>query len=73
YINSEIVKNADMVDRGVRNYPFYVVRNMIIPSVLVEVGFISNSQDRAKLVDSKYIEIYADSIYNGIVKYYSKQ
>nr|WP_106783670.1 N-acetylmuramoyl-L-alanine amidase [Lysinibacillus timonensis] len=73
YINNEIVKNADMANRGVRNRDFYVVRNMIIPSVLVELGFLSNSADRAKLIDSEYVEIYADSIYNGIVKYYSKQ
>ncbi|RQW75466.1 hypothetical protein EBB45_06890 [Lysinibacillus composti] len=73
YINSEIVRNANMDNRGVRNTPYYVVRNMIIPSVLVELGFISNSEDRAKLVNSTYVEKFAQSIYNGIEKYYQKQ
>lgn len=69
-INSEIVRNADMRNRGVKEADYYVIRNMMIPSVLVELGFISNSADRAKLVSDKYVEIYAQSIYNGIVDYY---
>lgn len=73
FVNNQIVKNADMKNRGVRKYPYYVINNMIIPSVLVELGFISNAADREKLVSNKYVEIYAQSIYNGIVQYYSKQ
>lgn len=46
---------------------------MEIPSVLVELGFISNQQDFNKLVNDKYIEIYAQSIFNGIRDYYSVQ
>lgn len=72
YINTEIVNNANMRNRGVKEAQFYVTRNMIIPSVLVELGFISNSEDRKKLIDDKYVEIYAQSIYNGIVDYYAK-
>ncbi|MBD8038812.1 N-acetylmuramoyl-L-alanine amidase [Solibacillus sp. A46] len=72
YINTEIVNNAKMKNRGVKEAQYYVTRNMIIPSVLVELGFISNAEDRKKLVDDKYVEIYAQSIYNGIVDYYKK-
>lgn len=71
YINSEIVKNAAMKNRGVKEGNFYVIRNMTIPSVLVELGFISNTADRNKLVSDKYVGIFAQSIYNGIVDYYS--
>lgn len=73
FVNNQIVKNAEMKNRGVRKYPYYVINNMDIPSILVELGFISNPQDRAKLVSNEYIEIYAQSIYNGIIQYYSKQ
>lgn len=72
YINNEIVKNANMKDRGVKEGPFYVIKNMIIPSVLVELGFLTNQSDRDKLINDKYAEIFAQSIYNGIVQYYSK-
>lgn len=73
FINSQIVNNANMYNRGIKTAPFYVTRNVIIPAVLVELGFISNDSDRAKLVSDKYVEIYAESIYQGIVQYYSKQ
>ncbi|MCM3389124.1 N-acetylmuramoyl-L-alanine amidase [Ureibacillus chungkukjangi] len=69
-INTQIVTNANMQNRGVKQQSFYVINNMIIPSVLVELGFISNTDDRAKLVNDKYVEIFADSIYKGIVQYY---
>lgn len=71
YINNEIVSNASMRDRGVKREDFYVIRNLIMPAVLVELAFITNSEDVAKLKDSAYIDIYARSIYNGIVKYYN--
>ena len=70
YINNEIVNNADMKNRGVKKANYYVIKNMMIPSVLVELGFISNSDDRAKLINDKYVEIFADSIYQGIIDYY---
>ncbi len=71
-INSQIVKNANMVDRGVRKEDYFVVRNLTLPSVLVELGFVTNASDREKLTSSKYIDIFADSIYTGIVQYYKK-
>ncbi|WP_342580987.1 N-acetylmuramoyl-L-alanine amidase [Ureibacillus sp. FSL W7-1570] len=69
-INNQIVKNADMYNRGVKQEDYYVIRNMLLPSVLVELGFITNPEDRAKLTNSEYIEIFGDSIYKGIVEYY---
>ena len=73
FINSEIVKNANMKDRGVKREDYYVIRNLYIPAVLVELGFITNSEDRSKLTSDQYIEIFAQSIYNGITKYYSQK
>lgn len=71
-INSQIVKNANMKDRGIKQADFYVIRSMILPSVLVELGFITNPEDRSKLTSSQYINIFGDSIYKGIVEYYQK-
>ena len=72
FINDEIVKNAKMNDRGVKREDYYVIRNLYIPAVLVELGFVTNSEDRAKLTSDAYIEIFAQSIYNGITKYYAQ-
>lgn len=71
-INNEIVKNAKMYNRGVKRADFVVIKGNVMPAVLVELGFLTNSEDYAKLVSDQYVEIFADSIYNGIVEYYTK-
>ncbi|MEO4054144.1 N-acetylmuramoyl-L-alanine amidase [Solibacillus sp. CAU 1738] len=71
-INNQIVKNAHMNNRGVKRADYVVIKGQIMPAVLVELGFATNAEDRNKLTDSKYIDIYAQSIYDGIVEYYSK-
>jgi N-acetylmuramoyl-L-alanine amidase len=71
-IQQQIVNNAGMKDRGVKDYDFYVIRNNTVPSVLVELGFITNSSDYQKLTSDNYQNIFAQSIYNGIVQYYSQ-
>lgn len=73
YIQNNIVKRADMVDRRVKDERFYVIRNQNIAAVLVELGFITNSDDFKKLTSDAYLEIYAESIYQGLVEYYSAQ
>ena len=73
FVNNQIVKNVNMENRKVREKNFIVVANTNIPAILVELGFLSNSEDRAKLTDDKYIELFAESIYKGILEYYSKQ
>lgn len=73
FIQRNIVQKANMSDRGVKNKGFYVIKNNNVAAVLVELGFITNSQDYAKLTSEKYLEIYADAIYQGLYQYYSKQ
>ncbi|MCL1695851.1 N-acetylmuramoyl-L-alanine amidase [Lysinibacillus sp. BPa_S21] len=73
FVNNQIINNANMNNRGVKKYNYYVIHNTIIPAILVELGFLSNNEDRAKLTDDQYVEKYAESIYKGILEYYSKQ
>ncbi|MFJ7920837.1 N-acetylmuramoyl-L-alanine amidase [Lysinibacillus fusiformis] len=73
FVNNQIVKNVNMKDRKVKEMKYMVIANTNIPAILVELGFLSNSEDRAKLTDDQYVELFADSIYKGILEYYSKQ
>jgi len=54
---------------GVRQANFYVLKGVNSPSVLVEMGFISSSKDRAKLSNAQVQKKMAQGIYNGIVEY----
>lgn len=73
FIQNEIVKQASMADRKIKDKDFYVLRNNNITSVLVELGFISNSDDGKKLTSSNYWAVYANAIYEGILKYYQSE
>lgn len=71
FIQKNLVKNADMNDRGVKDERFYVIRNNNIASVLVELAFLTNADDYNKLTSDSHLEIFAESIYQGLVQYYS--
>ena len=64
--------NAKMysaIDNGSNYYPFYVTRTDVCPSVLVEVGFITNDLECAYLKDDAYQQVFAQAIYRGIADY----
>ena len=48
----------------------YMYQRLNKPGVLVEVGFLSNSYERNKLITSEYQIQLAKSIVNGIIEYY---
>lgn len=56
-------------DRGVKSALFYVLKGAIAPSVLVEVGFVSNREEEAKLAKASYREQIADTLAKGIIRY----
>ncbi|MDP3730161.1 MAG: N-acetylmuramoyl-L-alanine amidase [Candidatus Omnitrophota bacterium] len=65
--NSLITRN-----RGVKTARFYVIKFTRIPSVLVEVGYLSNKFEELKLKDDGYADRMADVIAKGILAYKNK-
>lgn len=63
------VGNTDRVAMSIEN--IYVVKSMDIPSVIVEVGFLSNAEEERRLNDEEYQSKMAYAIYVGIVEYYN--
>lgn len=53
-------------DRGLRQNDWYVVRNARMPAVLVEVGFVSNPDEAARLADDAYLKDVAEGMYSGV-------
>ncbi|WP_162848359.1 N-acetylmuramoyl-L-alanine amidase family protein [Paenibacillus nanensis] len=49
--------------------PFYLLRRVDEPSVIIEMGYISNAQDRAMLTDSFHQNEIARAIASGIRQY----
>ncbi|MBI5236107.1 MAG: N-acetylmuramoyl-L-alanine amidase [Deltaproteobacteria bacterium] len=73
-VNSKLVarlaKDYDGVkSNGVKGAPFYVLVGTKMPSILVEVSFISNPTDEKRMKDEKYLRAITDGIYDGVAAY----
>ena len=64
-----MVARTKAVDRGTKAEQFYVIANVQVPAVLIEAGFLSNSEDMAKLGTDDYREQMAAAISEGIMRY----
>ena len=53
-------------NRGLKEESWFVVRKARMPSVLVEAGFISHSEEAAQLHDPGHLKKMALGIYNGV-------
>ena len=64
----ELTEITGLASRGVKSRPgLYVLRKTAMPAVLVELGFISNPSDAAKMRDNP--SLFARGIYEGILDF----
>ncbi|WP_026907655.1 N-acetylmuramoyl-L-alanine amidase CwlD [Paucisalibacillus globulus] len=69
-IQAEITRNLENTNRSalaINN--LYLLKNAEIPGALVEIGFLSNLEERELLKDQTYQRQMAGSIYEGILRY----
>ncbi|MCU1233216.1 MAG: N-acetylmuramoyl-L-alanine amidase [Candidatus Solibacter sp.] len=60
---------AGQKNRGVKKAPFVVLIGANMPSVLAEIGFVSNPREEVLLKKSDYRQKLADALYRGVSKY----
>ncbi|HBL15049.1 MAG TPA: N-acetylmuramoyl-L-alanine amidase [Cyanobacteria bacterium UBA11162] len=68
-VHNSILQSVDVGNRGVRQARFYVLRRSSMPSILVEVGFLTGRDDSAKLANPTYRSQMAQAIARGILQY----
>ena len=73
-VQNALVKNmrgkyGTIADLGVKQAPFFVLIGARMPSILVEVSFISNPVEERRLKSNRYLDRIADGIVNGVVAY----
>jgi len=56
-------------DFPVSNGSLFLLRNAQVPVILVEVGFISNLEDKAKLRDPSYLQQIAEALGRAVIEY----
>lgn len=69
FVQNQLVKNSKRVNRNVRQAGFLVLREVGMPSILIELGYISNKQEENYLKSSSGQTSLANSIYNGFRDY----
>ncbi len=63
---NNLVLETEASDRGVKSANFFVLRGAFMPSILVELGFISNFEEGKKLNKENYQDNLVESMFYGI-------
>jgi N-acetylmuramoyl-L-alanine amidase len=61
--------NATAKNRGIKKAPFVVLIGASMPSVLAEIGFLTNATDEALLKKPEQRQKIAEALYKGIASY----
>ena len=61
--------NAAVKNRGIKKAPFVVLIGASMPSVLAEIGFLTNSADEALLRKPEQRQKIAEALYKGVAAY----
>lgn len=78
YPFAEIIHNAlldelDRTDRGIDKRPEIVVtRETKMVAALVELGFLSNEEEEALIMETDYIDRAIEAIANGLIEYFEE-
>ncbi len=71
-VQSELNAALDLRNRGVKQAPFRVLVGAAMPAVLVELGFLSNPSEEAKLGQARYRAELADALVRAVSRYKAK-
>ena len=71
-VHSEIIKlnpGDASADRGVKRARFVVIKQNVLPAILVEGGFVSNHMEAARVNRSDYRQSLAQAIARGVIRF----
>lgn len=71
-VHSSFASAVNSPNRGLFKSKFYVINHTTAPSILVEIGFISNNAERAELVSEKRKQATAKAIADGVQEYFKQ-
>lgn len=70
-IQKHLLQSLQTNDRGAKQANFRVITTTTIPSALVELGFLSNPTEAAKMKTDKFKQDAAEAILKGVIEFYS--
>ena len=72
-IHKRLVGRLRVKDNKVRRAKFYVINHTTMPAILLELGYISNRNERGQLVQATRQQKAAEAVANGVVDYLKKR
>ena len=69
-VQGGMVESTKLYDRGVSSAGFLVLHRTVMPSILIELGFITNSKDENLIASKEGQKKLAKGIFNGFAQYY---
>ena len=70
-INNSLIKDIKNVREIKKSNNYYMYKNITTPGILIEVGFLSNPNDKYLLKQEEYQYKLVSSITDGIVNYFT--
>jgi N-acetylmuramoyl-L-alanine amidase len=68
-VSSGLARELGQGSRGSKTARYFVLRNTLVPAVLIEVGFISNPKEAMLLKDGAYRQRIADTVAKSVMRY----
>lgn len=68
-----LTQATGLLNRGAKDYDYYVTRNTDAPAVLVELNFLSNPDECQKAADSAFQETEAQAIVRALEAFYGEK
>jgi N-acetylmuramoyl-L-alanine amidase len=68
-VQEQFTQSCKRSDRGVKQAGFWVLKQSSMPSILVELGYLSNKEEEKYLSRSKSREALAEAIYQAFLTY----
>lgn len=72
YIHKSLTKTINRTNRGIEREWYVGMEVAQMPSVLVEICFISNQEEAALLKDQGFLYQCAEGMYHGIISYFKR-
>ncbi len=66
----EVIKSTKALSRGVKHGNYHVIRETKMPAILVEGGFITNTEERQKIQRPEHLKKLANSIGKAVHRYF---
>ncbi|MBP1968767.1 N-acetylmuramoyl-L-alanine amidase [Virgibacillus natechei] len=73
YVQEEIINETGTNDRGTNQEDLMVIRQTLKPSILLELGFLSNTEEEERIETNSYQKQMVTGIVNGLRKYFANE